>query len=133
MFKGPRFFKHLKLTELQTRQGLFYVLTPLLCQETVPLISTIRKGTVHTVSYARLLLVQTVSLGFKQLNKIRFLKNIKPEKLLCSRKMMLGPDHEPELWKAGKAYGAWKAGRVMKAVRAHGALTAALFSSRMQC
>ena len=45
MFQGPRFFKHLKLTELQTRQGLSYVLTPLLCQETVPLISTSRKGT----------------------------------------------------------------------------------------
>jgi hypothetical protein len=37
---------------------------------------------------------------------------------------MPGPDHEPELWKAGRAYGAWKAGRVMKAGRAHGALTA---------
>jgi hypothetical protein len=37
---------------------------------------------------------------------------------------MLGRDHEPELWRAGRASGAWKAGRVMKAGRAHGALTA---------
>ncbi len=37
---------------------------------------------------------------------------------------MPGRDHGPELWRAGRAYGAWKAGRVMKAVRAHGALTA---------
>jgi hypothetical protein len=38
--------------------------------------------------------------------------------------MTPGPDHEPELWRAGRAYGAWKAGRVMKAGRAHEALTA---------
>jgi hypothetical protein len=37
---------------------------------------------------------------------------------------MPGPDHGPELWRAGGASEAWKAGRVMKAVRAHGALTA---------
>jgi hypothetical protein len=37
---------------------------------------------------------------------------------------MPGPDHEPELWRAGRASEAWKAERVMKAGRAHGALTA---------
>jgi hypothetical protein len=62
---------------------------------------------------------------FKIAEQFRFFKNNKPEKLLCSRKMMPGPDHEPELWRAGRASGAWKAGRVMKAGRAHGALTAA--------